>query len=165
MKTDEAVIPVRRVSPRRYLEHIEAEFGPDVSDRIVPIGHIISVFPPQLRIQHRHRAISGNTVSLGIGGIVFQRAQSECIFVEVLRFADQGHDEIAAADVMREIAEKVAAERIISQVLNDATPIRVGVRLLQLLPSGAGKSFEKLFLEGSIPNRINDRFVGQDRII
>ncbi len=38
-------------------------------------GHITSIFPPQLGIQHRHRAVGGNLVPLGIGGIVFKRAQ------------------------------------------------------------------------------------------
>ena len=164
LKTDEAPIPVRRVSPRRDLEHVEAELRPDVRHRIIPIGHITSVFPPQLGIQHRHRAIGGNAVPLGIGGIVFQRAQSERIFVEVLRFADQRRDEIAAADVMREIAEKAAAERIISHVLNDAASVSVGVRLLQFLRRRVGESFEKQLLEGGIPNRIDDCFVGENRI-
>jgi hypothetical protein len=79
------------------LEHVEAELRPDVRDRIIPIGHSTAVFPPQLGIQHRHRAVGGEAVSLGIGGIVFQRSQSECIFVEVLRFADQRCDEITTA--------------------------------------------------------------------
>ena len=164
LKTDEAPIPVRRVSPRRYLEHVEAELRSDVRNRIVPIGHVPSVFPAQRGIQYRHRAVGSNAVPLGIGGIVFQRAQSECIFVQVLRFADQFRDEIAAADVMGEIAEKAAAERIISHILNDAAPIRVSVRLLQLLRRRSGKPFEKQFLEGSIPDRIDDRFVGENRI-
>ena len=132
--------------------------------RIVPIGHVISIFAPQLGIQHRHRPVGRDAVPLGIGGIVLQRAESERVFVEVLRLADQRRDEVPTADVMREIAEKAAAERIISQVLNDAATVGVGVRLLQLLRGCVGKSFEEQFLEGGIPHGIDDGFVGENRI-
>ena len=153
LKTDEAPIPVRRVSPRRDLEHVEAELRPDVRHRIIPIGHSTPVFPPQLGIQHRHRAVGGDAVPLGIGGIVLQRAERERIFVQVLRFADQRRDEIATADVMREIAEKAAAERIISHVLNDAASVSVGVRLLQLLRRRVGESLQKQLPARMYPKR------------
>ena len=39
---------------------------------------------------------------------------------------------------MGEIAEKAAAERIMSHVLNDAAAIGVGVRLNQFLPVASG---------------------------
>ena len=132
--------------------------------RIIPIGDIISVFPPQLGIEDRYGAVRGKAVPFGIGGIVLQCAQSERVFVEVLRFANQSLNEITTANVMREIAEKAAAERIISHVLNDAAPIRVGVRLLQLFRGRVGESLEKQLLKGSVPDRIYDRFVGENRV-
>ena len=132
--------------------------------RVVPIRNGIPEFPPQLGIQHGDGAIGGDAVSLGVGGVVFQGAQRERVFVEVLRFAQQLRDEIAAANVVREIAEKVAAQRIISHVLDDAAAVGVGVRLFQILRRRARKSFQQMILEGRIPNGVDDRFVGENRI-
>ena len=113
LKAYEAPILVRPVAPCCHLEHVEAELCPDVRYRIIPIRDIAPEFPPQFGIQHRHCAIGGQAVPFRIGGIVLQRAEHKRVFVEILRVADQLHDEVAAADVMREITEKVAAERII----------------------------------------------------
>jgi len=65
---------------------------------------------------------------------------------------------------MREIAEKTATEGIISQILQDATSVGVGVRLLQLLRCRIGESIEKQFLERIVPHRINDGFVSQNDV-
>ena len=77
-----------------------------------------------------------------IGGIVRQCSQSESILIKVLGFADQVEDEIAAADVMCQIAEELAAERIIPQILNNASSVGVCVCLRQLFRGGSRKSFE-----------------------
>ena len=69
-----------------------------------------------------------------VGREVRQRAQRERILVEILRLANHVDDEVAAADVMRQIAVELAAERIVAQVLNDAAAVGVGVRLRQIRP-------------------------------
>ena len=47
------VIPVTigRVAALRDLQHIEAELGPDVGQRIIPIGHSSAEFPAERRIR------------------------------------------------------------------------------------------------------------------
>ena len=66
-------------------------------------------------------------MALRVGCVVGQRAQREGVFVDVLRAAHQVHHEVAAADVVHQIAEKTAAERIIADVLKDAAGVSIGV--------------------------------------
>jgi len=47
-------------------------------------------------------------VTVDIGGVMGQRAQCKCVFIDVLRFPDERENEIAAADIMREIAEQLS---------------------------------------------------------
>ena len=68
-----------------------------------------------------------------VGGVMRQRAQRECILVQILRLANQVENEVAAADVVRQIAVELAAERIIAQILNDASAVGVSMRLGQLI--------------------------------
>jgi hypothetical protein len=78
-----------------------------------------------------------------IGGIVRQRAQSESVLVNVLGVGDQVDHKIAAADVMRQIAEELAAERVVAQILNDASSVGECVRLQQFVRGGGRKSLKQ----------------------
>src|SRR5438477_7659185 len=68
--------------------------------------------------------------------IVRQGAQGEGEFVKVGRLEDEIDDKISAAHVMSQIAEKFAAERVISDVLNQAAAIGVSMGLAQFLRRG-----------------------------
>ena len=59
-------------------------------------------------------------MSADIRHIVRQCAQGEGEFVDVSRLADEIRDKIPAAHVMGQIAEKLAPERVVSDVLNEA---------------------------------------------
>jgi len=129
---------------------------------ILPIGHAVPELATQLWIEDRDRAIGGDAVTFRIGGVVFQRSQCERIFVQVLGLTDELRNEIATPDIMREVAEKAAAERIISQVLNDAASVSIGVGQFQLRRRSGRKSFEEQFLKGSIPDGIDDGLMGEN---
>ena len=63
-----------------------------------------------------------------VGGIMSQRADGEGVFVEVLRIMQQGLHEVSAPHVVGQIAEKMAAVRVIAHVLNDRATVGVGLR-------------------------------------
>ena len=68
-----------------------------------------------------------------IGRIMRQRAQSERVFVQILRLRDLIQNEIAAADIMHQVAEQMAAERVITHVLNNGAAIGIRVRFAQIV--------------------------------
>ena len=87
-------------------------------------------------ILERHRPVDRDRVSRRVGGIVREAAEGEGVLVEVLRLADQADDEIARADVVHEVAEQLAAERVVAHVLDDRPGIGVGVRLEESVGRG-----------------------------
>jgi hypothetical protein len=58
------------------------------------------------------------------------------VFIQVLGFADRVENKIAAPDIVGQIAEELTAERIIPQILDNASSVGVGVCLLQLFRCG-----------------------------
>ena len=60
-----------------------------------------------------------------IGRIMGQRSQGEGVFVDVLRITEQSFNEISAANVVNQVAEELAAKRIVAHVLNDGAAIGV----------------------------------------
>ena len=143
LKADEAFVSIRSVAALRRLKHIESKLRLAVREGIVRICDGIAEFRAKLRVEQRHRDVGGHAVAIVVGREVRQRAQRERILVEILRLANQVDDEVAAADVMRQIAIKLAAERIISQVLDDAAAVSVGVRRRQFSAVAAGKRFRR----------------------
>ena len=97
--------------------------------RIVGIRDQLSELQSKLRVEQRNCPVDGHWVAMIIGGIVRQCSQSESVLIEVLGVADQVEDKISDPDVMRQIAEKLTAERIIPQILNDAPPVGICVCL------------------------------------
>ena len=121
-------------------------------------------FNAELRVEQRHRDVHGHAMAIIVSRVMRQRAQRECIFVEVLRISNQVQNEVAAPDVVRQIAVKLAAERIIAQILNDASAVGISVGLDQLIRGGGGKSFQEQGLDGTVPSGIDDGFVREDGI-
>ena len=110
------------------------------------------------------RPVDGHAVALRIGGVVGQRAQREGEFVQRMRFADQVQDKISGAHVMHQVAEELAAERVVAHVLDDAARVGVGVRLQQIFGSGLGIALQQEGPDVAIPGGIDDRLVGENRI-
>ena len=81
-------------------------------------------------------------MAIVVRGIVRQRAGGESVFVEIFGVSQQRQDEIAAADVVREVAEKRAAVRVVPHVLNDGSAIGVGLGPAQILLGCTRKFFQ-----------------------
>jgi hypothetical protein len=81
-----------------------------------------------------------------------------------VRLGNKRENEIATPNIMREITKELAAERIVTHVLNDGTSIGIGMGLLQILWSRAGKALQQQRLDPIIPCCIDNRFMSQDRV-
>ena len=62
-------------------------------------------------------------MAVQIANVMRKRSQSESQFINVVGFMEQGEDEIASSNVVREIAELRAAVRIVAEILNDRAAI------------------------------------------
>ena len=103
-------------------------------------------------------------MSVDVGYVMRQRAEGEGVLVEVLRVVNHRLHEGAGADIMSEIAEDLVAERVVPDILNDATAVSVRVGLQQVLRRGVGETREQQRLDLLVPHQIDDLFVSQDRI-
>ena len=56
-----------------------------------------------------------------------QSTQGERIFIQISGLFDERDDKIAASDVVCQIAEKLAAKRVVAQVLNNRAAIDISV--------------------------------------
>src|SRR5690242_13908994 len=146
------------------LEYIEGHFRLDMGKCVIGVSHLLPEFQTKLRIEQRNGRIRCHAVAVVVGGVVRQSSQSESVFVQILRLQDEVDHEVAGPHIVQKIGEKFRAERVIAHVLNDAASVGVGVRLLQLLRRTVGESFEKQSLDGGVPQRVDDRFVSQNRI-
>ena len=63
-----------------------------------------------------------------VGGVVRERAERERVLVDVARLADHRLDEVAGADVVQQVAEEMAAERVVAEILNHRSAVGVGAR-------------------------------------
>ena len=73
-------------------------------------------------------------------------------------------NKVSAADVMDQVAEFSAAERIVAEILDDGAPVRVGMRLPQLVLRKSRESFEQKRLDLIGPEQVYDFLVGQNRV-
>ena len=76
-EADEVMVALRRISALRYFDHIESELRFDVSQGIIFVRHARSKFFPNLRIQHRFRAVGPQLVPLRVRRVMGHGAESE----------------------------------------------------------------------------------------
>ena len=77
---------------------------------------------------------------------------------------EQRPHEIAAAEIVSEIAEKLFSERVISQVLDQTPAVCVGVRFLQLIVRGRGVFLEDQRPYVLVPDKIDQLQVGESGV-
>ena len=65
---------------------------------------------------------------------------------------------------MREITEEAAPKGVVTHVLDNTTPVRVGLRPAQLVGGSVGKAFKQNRLDLIIPFRVDDRLIRQYRV-
>ena len=99
-----------------------------------------------------------------ITNVVGERADGEGEFVGGVRIAKKALDEVAGADVVDEIREQAAAERVVPEILDERTAVGVGAGLAQRVGGGAGEPLLQDRRNLVVPHHVDDRFVGQDRI-
>ena len=127
LEADEVAIGVGSVAAFGDLHDVETEFSFEMFDRRLVVSDIVSKFSFQVGVKHRDGVIGGDAMAVIVGGVVSEGAESESIFIEGGGIAEKRFDKIAGAHVVDEIAEKMAAERIVAEILNDRAAI--GVRM------------------------------------
>ena len=60
---------------------------------------------------------------------------------------------------MCQVAEKLIAERIITEILNGATAVSIGMRPLQLGFGGMGKALQQKRFDNTLPTQVNQLFM------
>ncbi len=145
------------------LINVKPKFGLDMRLGIVGVSYFIAVPGAKLGKNDGDSAVHGG-VSADIGRVVRQRTQSKRQLIHVARLADKLHHKIAAADIVDQIAEEFIARRIIAHVLDQTSAIRKRVCTLQFVGSGGGITLQQQFFDVSIPEKVDDLFVGEYRI-
>jgi hypothetical protein len=103
-------------------------------------------------------------MTIGIRFVMRQCAQSESIFIDVSRIVKQGHYEIAAPYIVDQIAEILAAERVVAEILDDTTAVGVGMGFGELFFGEFRKSLEEKWTKRVLPEKIDDFFMSEDGI-
>ncbi len=116
------------------------------------------------RIENGHGAIGADAVTLVVGGVMRESTEGKGVLVDILRVAEHGHNEIAAANVMSEITEKMAAVRIVAEVLYDGATIGIGLRGTQFFFGGVGIFCLEQWFQMRLPYGVNQRLMGENGI-
>src|ERR1700683_2472037 len=90
---------------------------------IFVIRHDISVLTPQLRVEKGNSSIYGDSMAVVVRRVMRQGPESKRVVVDVVGIAQQRLDEVAGSNVVNQVAEKLAAERIVAHVLDGASAI------------------------------------------
>src|SRR5436853_2733661 len=119
LESNEVVVAVRGVAFSRDFKNVKTTFGFHMCQPAVLKRNAVAVFLPQTGIQNRNGAVGAKPMTVVVRGVVRECTEGESVLVDILSICEQRLDEIAAADVMREVAEKGAAVRIVAHVLKD----------------------------------------------
>ena len=142
-KTNEVMVAVRSVAFLGDLQNVEAKLGLHVSQPAVFIRNAVTVFFAQARVENRNRAIGAEAVPVVVRGVMGKGADGKSVFIQVFRVTQECQDEIAAADVMREVTEKGAAVRVVAHILNNGAAVGIGLSPAQIFFGGLGKLFQQ----------------------
>ena len=99
-----------------------------------------------------------------VGRVVRDGAERECQLVDVAGVAHERLHEVARPHVVHQIRELFAAERVVAEILDDRSTVGERARPLQADRIGGGKSLPQRRHDGVVPQRVDHRLVGQDRI-
>jgi len=93
-----------------------------------------------------------------------ERADAEGKFVEVVDSLIRFGGEVAAADVVGEVAEEFVAERVVAEILDEAAAVGVGVGFDEFVRSGVGIALKEKRFYFVLPQDVNDLFMGEERV-
>src|SRR6185369_9124468 len=108
----------------------------------------------------RHHPVNGR-VPDNIRRIMSQRSQREREFVQVRGFLKQRADEISASHVVGQVAEKLAPERVIPEILDQAAPVGVSVGFAQVLLGRLRKVSQQQRPDLVLPQYVDNLLVGE----
>ena len=128
LKSDEIVVLLRRVAILGDLHHVESELRLQMRGVVLRVPTELPYFARNLGYLNGNGPVNGRMAG-DVGGIVRQRAQGKGVLVGILTLREQLANEIAAANVVHQIAEFDAAKRIVAKILNDGAAIGISVRL------------------------------------
>ncbi len=93
-----------------------------------------------------------------------KRAKREGVLIDILRVSYHHRDEVSASNIVGQVRVKLAAEWIVTHVLDYGPAIGIGMRFVKLIRRGGSKSLQQERLDRSIPCRVNYGLMGQNRI-
>src|SRR5580693_8043229 len=96
--------------------------------------------------------------------IVRKRSQRKCQLIDVLGIADQAGYKIAAANVVRQVAEKRMAEGIVPRILDRRAAICIRACPFQFHWCGTWIATEQHWNDGVFPCQVDDLLVRQHSI-
>ena len=132
------------------LQHVKPELRPDMGRRIFGVGDPVAEARAKFGKGLGHGGIHGR-MSAVIGGIMRQSSQSEGQLIQVLRIGDQFGNEIPAPDIMHQVAEELAAKRIVAHVLNQAAAISIGMGVAEVFRARCWITFQQKALDPRVP--------------
>src|SRR6266576_6911927 len=97
-----------------------------------------------------------------VGCVMRQRAERERILVQIGGLGQKIQYQIAAANVVRQVADEPMAERVIAHILDDCAAIGVSMRLSKIVRARIRKSLQQEGLYIVFPGSVDDRLVRQD---
>lgn len=100
----------------------------------------------------------------GVADVMGESTDGEGEFVRVMGVSDETADEISGANIVCQIAQERVAEGIIAEVLNGATPVSVGVGLVNLRFGEARIAFEQERTNGLLPGKIDNLLMALERV-
>jgi hypothetical protein len=93
-----------------------------------------------------------------------QCANRKGVFIDGVSIPKKPRDEVSRSHVVREVAEKLFAERVVAHVLYGTPTVGIGMRFPQLPFRGIGKTHEQERPNRIVPRQVNQLFVRKNRI-
>ena len=131
---------------------------------VVLIRHGVAVLLLEFRVQDRHGSVDSRAVSVVICRIVRHGAECKGILIHVPRIAEQRQDEIAAAYIVRQVAEERTPIRVVTQILNNRAAIRVRLPTIDFVFRGVRESLSYRRLNARFPHYVDNRLMRHHRI-
>ena len=108
-----------------------------------------------------HGTISRHGVSHRVADIVRQGTHCERELIGVFRVAEKADYKIAGSHVMGEVGERCVAKRIVTDVLDHASAVGIGMGLIELRGREIRIAAEKQGNNGISPGEVNELFMRQ----
>src|SRR6187402_90553 len=162
-KADKGAVILLRILATGDSDDVEAKLRAQVSGLVLLVGHNRAVLFAQLGKLHRCDLIDVRMAD-GVRRVMRQRAEGEGQFVGCGRSTEQRFHEIAGTNVVQKIREGLAALGVVTEILDHAATIGVGVGLLDLIRCNSREAGLQQRNRVRGPRHIHDLFVRQDGV-